>query len=177
MHFEFKDTVSEIARGSWGREHSDAREAERELLDDVPRLTAFAILELLRRLEGFSGKHRPDPREKIGGVESALKFPDVKIGDFLYGGDLIDGVVRYIVISKDDDYCVITPTYWEIGDRPYFMLAGREHKRTPKEALIEGLKEDDGYYTRRSEYLLAIKRSVEADEPLDKYLSGYERDD
>ena len=145
MHISFSDILSQIADGGWGRDFKDSDEAAKNIMNDRQTLTAFAGVELLRRMNAIaraagpseSKSHRPKISES-----DAVCLPDVSVGDHLYEYDEDSGILEFIVIAKDEkNRCMIVRMNdFDLQYGPTLRLADSDARKTKKEAIEDGAR-------------------------------------
>ena len=84
-HRQFRDTVNTIVDMGWGRDFESDEEAQKDLLNDLPKLTAHALIELLGRLNRLAaavGPREVRSHEEFQKIDAPLK--GLSVGDVVY---------------------------------------------------------------------------------------------
>ena len=176
-HIDFTETVNSIAKAHWGRDFTGIEEASKGLLEDNSKLTAFALVELLRRLNAVAraiGESSSSVKEEIAIPSNAVPFPDKRVGDKLFHGDLEDGFTEYVIVSKNDNgICMIVSLdHFDLHHPSCAMIACNYHYQTIEDAIEEIAIIDQEYHgarlKRAEEALAAVKKK----EDLSRFVDG-----
>ena len=181
-HMSFTDVVNSIANSTWGREFETPDDAAKEMVGDLPRLTAYALVELLKRLNAVASAVGREPTQEDRALRipvNAKRFPHKNVGDRVFAGDLIDGFWECIVVAKNDEgVCLIVRADdFDLQNPPRVFVACDWMWSTMEEALQNAAEEDREYHEPRLKYakaaLVAVKNGVD----LTSYRDGMADDD
>lgn len=169
-HFPFETTVRRIMHADWGKSHDNADDAERELVADPEKLTAFALMTLLKRLTITHTVYKnglqigPPP-------ESAKLFSDVSVGDLLYEFDCDEGLERYVVIQTDGaGHAFVIQTEGQI----HFGKWATDHLHsTVQGAMRHDAEYELGYGTRKVNNANKILDAINHGGDLSLFESGF----
>ena len=109
---------------------------------------------------------------------NAKKFPNRKVGDFLWNGDLTDGgISRAVIVAKDrQDYVIVVDVCevpWNEEWRfPAANWACDWYSESAAEAVEEGAKKDMAYYAPRLNYVANAMKAAKAGD-VSKFLGGF----
>lgn len=178
MHFSNTDVVNAISDGDWGFDFQDKESAAKKMMGDDKKLTAFALVELLKRLNAIGqacGKESVPHRRKVYVPEEPAVFPDKNVGDFLYGGDFECGLTRYVIIAKNqnhhcmmirtDDYDIANPSGPQIADK-------HDEFATKEEALAKFARTDLEYHGKRATLAQQALDAIASGKPIDDFVVG-----
>lgn len=164
-HFNFLETVNGISDG-WGSNFASMNDAQRNLIDNPDKMAAFAALEMLKRFDAVARAMRPSTQptvesRKIPFVEAGKPFPHVKVGEFLWTGDLWEGIYKCVVLAKNDQQlcmvCVVDDFDTECP--PHIRIADSDYYETEEQAVRAGALDVIEYHGKRYE---RAKRAIEA---------------
>ncbi len=110
--FTFRETLRRIVSEEWGQTFSTKEEADQALIDDNSQIMAVAVMELIDRFNQFvfhmGAVEESQRRDCSMSVDEDDKvFPNLKIGDSLWSGDIETGISRYIVTANGEKTIVI----------------------------------------------------------------------
>ena len=184
MHIPFSKIINELAGSGWGREFTDMDHGLTELTRDKAELNAYATVELIRRLNAI-GDAVGEPRvheyynRSLEVSKSAPTFPEVAVGDFLYGGDLESGIDRYLIVAKDDQgHCmVVRADDFDLDRVPFLYIANSDHKTTVAEVIKETSEYDIAYCRKRLENAKAAIEAANNGDDLEDFMVGMECND
>lgn len=179
MHVTYSDIVTAIADGEWGREFDSKSDAEKEIIGDKQALNAFAMIELIRRFNaiGRACGSQSDGCEnrsiQLHGREQA--FPNKKVGDRLYSGDLEVGITEYVIIAKDENHrcMVVRLNDFNLKWPPVSFLAHEDHKETLADAVRCAAESDVSYHVWRSEHAKAALEAASSGGDVSRFVGGY----
>lgn len=184
-HVSFTDIVNRIAESAWGRDFKSSDDPSKELCNDLPRLTAFALVELLKRLNAIaaaagesSNRRRENPPEKV--PDYAKAFPDKEVGDSLFSGDLDDGFAEYLIVAKDESHlCLIVLCGNDVRMKypPPVHFACNWHYTTLKEAMIECARSDLSYHQKKVDFAKNVLHAIETDGDLRQFWNGWSEEE
>lgn len=179
MHITFSEIVNQMADSDWGRECENKKDAAKKLIEDKQSLNAFALLELIKRLNAIGraagqGERRKDPKITIG--KDAKKFPHKAVGDRLFYGDLDCGIEEYVIIAKDSEhYCMIVMlNEFDLNYPPFPTIACNEHKESIVDAVRDAATGDVEYYGGKAAYAKAALEAATKGEDVSAFIGGYE---
>ncbi len=177
MHVDYLELVNRIVENTWGREGNE-EQLEKDLVSDMPRLTAFGIVELLKRMNaiakaaGAGEDHENKTAISKYARDKAISLPDVKIGDVMYSGDIGDGVIRCVIISKCEDHRAMAVHLddFDLENPPRAFLVDNHWHRTLSDAVLESANEDIEYHSSRLDAAKSARDKVNNGESLDEFL-------
>ena len=178
-HVAFIDAVNHIAKGAWGREFDSMEDAEQKLSSDSPRLAAYALVELLNRLNAVAravgGKDKTNRRALVI-PENAKQFPNKAVGDRLYRGDFEDGICEYIIVAKNSDgIClVVLANDFDLDYPPRVDVSCSWMHETLKEAVEDTAESDTQYHRPRLEFAEAAAKAAEEGGDLTAFANGFD---
>lgn len=176
-HISYADVVSHIAASEWGQQYKNVEHAAKELVGDKEALGAFAIVELLRRLDCLASSlagNKPEKKpDRIYIPDDANKFPTVNVGDRLYSYDMEEGLTEYLVVAKDDlHHCMIVLVGdFDLKYGPLTSIADSCFE-TPEEAMLEEAKRFVKYWAGDVENAQKLLHAIETKQPLSEFMQG-----
>ena len=178
MHVEFTDAVNGIVRGHWGQGFDTEEDARKALIDKPEELAAYALIELLNRLNAVAkavGGEIQVNRTELSIPNGARQFPDKEVGDFLYSGSLDEDVCEYIVVARNDDgVCLVILADDFDLNHPQKVCIAYDWLYTTIEELLQSEAESDiVYHGARLEYAKAALAAVKNGEDLTPFLGGF----
>lgn len=179
MLVTFSELVSQIADSGWGKECENKDDAEKALIKDKQSLNAFALLELIKRLNAIgkaAGKADTKNDREITIGKDAKKFPHKEVGDRLFHGDLEDGIAEYVIIAKDSEHhCMIVMiNNFHLHYPPAAGIACGYHKESIVDAVKEAATSDLMYHGGRSANAKAALDAATKGEDVSAFIDGYE---
>lgn len=180
-HYSNVDVASLLAKNGRGHAFKTQDEAELALAGDTSKLAAWGIIELLRRLNALGDSGKCDAEiEKIEKPENAKAFPEKKPGDFVYSGDLEDGISRYIVVSCDKSgFVLVVSCDAAIGDAAWAgqaRVACDWHYSSERELVLESAASDIEFCTPRLERARKAIAACESGGDLMEFVSPSEEE-
>lgn len=170
-HFNYTDIAAEISKSSWGAEFSSREEAARAMIKDPAKLSAFAALELLKRL---GGGERVERDRTLTKPSNAKAFPNKLVGDKLYHGDLEEGISESVIVAKDDEgYCLICDSYINEMYPPACHYACDFHSETLRDEIQRIAKNDVDYHEPRLAFAKAALLALDAGEDVSRFAEGF----
>lgn len=176
-HISYADVVSHIAASEWGQQYKNVDHAAKELIGDKEALGAFAIVELLRRLDclasSLAGNKPQKKPDRIYMPDGADKLPNVNVGDRLYSYDLDDGLAEYLVVAKDDLHrCMIVLVGdFDLEYGPSTNIAASCFE-TPEEAMRAEAKRFVNDWAGDVENAQKLLHAIETKQPLSEFMQG-----
>ena len=183
-HIAFADAIADIASNRWGRNAESAEGLMASLTTNS--ISDAAGLYLVRILEVFfdsiaNVRKMRDLSEMMGTApEDAVRYPDVKIGDFLYSADPEEGLTKYIVAGiTEGGFCQIVRSYLHNPDDPCskWVHYATTECRTAADAWKKAAASDIKYHKPRVEAAERILAMVASGEDLSSLDNGVEIDD
>lgn len=172
-HYSFLETVSRLANSNWGQKFANTNDADKDLMRKPGELTAMACLELLHRFNEFikaMGDRGECNRYAITKPTNAKAFPDVKVGDFLWSGDVIDGFSRFVVVAKDKDgYALIISCNWSDTYTPRPHYATEYDYTSLEETMLKDAKAGIKYAEDLSARAAKVIAAIEAGEDVTQF--------
>jgi len=180
MQISFGDILSQIADSGWGKDFKNSDEAQRQIIADKPSLTAFAGVELLRRLNAIARAAGPSEgspfRNRIDDDGEAVSLPDVSIGDRLYEyAPSSEGLYEFIVVAKDEQHrCIIVRTGdFDLKYGPTIRLADKDARTTKKEAIKDGMQQYLKWYEKEVEFCKQALKAADENADMSEFESGF----
>lgn len=183
-HVDFTDIVNNIAGSNWGKKFDSPDAAAKEMIGDIPRLTAFAMIELLKRFNAVAnavGKSDCSHRRKLQIPGNVKRYPDKSVGDRLFRGDIMDGISEYIIVAKGPDgVClVIAMNDFDLEYPTEVFVACDDTHGTLEGALRSDIGDVYGmsYYTRIADYYKTALDAVDSGEDLSRFTDAMPEDE
>jgi len=179
---DFTDIVSGIASKNWGRDFATSDEAEKALVGDKAALTAFASVELLRRLDVIASalgrKQRNNDSPRIYTPQDAVKLEGVSVGDRLYEYSTEEGLAEFIVVAKSpEELCLmVRADDFDLKYGPTTRLADKDTKRTAIEAMRHGALAHLDAYEQEVEFAKRLRDAIDGGLPLQEFESGFDNE-
>lgn len=178
MHQSYTKIVSRIAESTWGQDFKDKESAEKALLNDSQKLSAYASIELLRRLQavcravGKEDNYSNSNRVHID--DSAARLPDVSIGQHLFEFSIDEGMTEFVVVAKgEDDTCLMVMLGdYDLEYGPSVRLADSDTKTSKKDAMLHGAMQKLRWEENAVEMARKIRDCVASDLPLTEFEQG-----
>ena len=173
MHMTYADAFQKAVTSNWGKQCESSEDAQRELLTD-PAKILIGFFGALSQALGAASYFRPS--KKIGIAESADgTYPDCKIGDMLWGGDLSDGFSQNVIIKMDAEnhvYVVAADPNYE----PHGFWAAQNLFKTLAGAVLDSAKSDVDYHAPRLNWAKQAIAAVEGGGDLQPFTDGFPDD-
>ena len=170
----YTELVNKIADAEWGRAFETPEDAEKNVVEDLPRLTAYALVELLKRLNAVAKAVGPSPRKVTPGLtipKDVKRYPEKQVGDRVFYGDLADGISACIIVAKDKDgVCLVATNNFNLDHPPTIRVADEDTFATLEEAVQDAAESDVAYYGRRRTYAEAALNAVKQGKDLAQFL-------
>jgi hypothetical protein len=180
MHVNYTDIISEMANDGWGQENGDKKKIKQEIITDPHKLTAYTSLEILRRLNMLGQAFQSPAKSSVPSNDRVTKphelaaiWPEAKIGDYVYGGELVDGIDKSIIVKKDEKGHCLTISTGEFEEGDWLHCPSYAHTdeyRTLAEAIKEAALSDIKYHGKRLAYAQQALADVESGADLTKYM-------
>lgn len=178
MHINFTDIVNSIVENGWGEDFSHIDEAAINLMEDNSKLTAYALIELLNRLNSIAkaAGANTDTSTFHGMTisEDHGRYPNKSVGDSLYVGNLEYGIKRLLIVAKDEHHhCIVVRCGdFDLEDsQPYF--ARRGCYESLDEAVIHEATNGRRQHTALASYMEAALVAVGNGGDLSAYFSEF----
>lgn len=178
-HVSYKDAVNKIVDSNWGEQYESIKEASRGLIESPDRLTAYALVELLNRLNsiceaiGGGEKYPPQINDRNSQYidDDSKKFPGKKVGEFVYGmGDELPS--RYLITAKDEqDYCmVILANDFNLKWPSQISIAGKLLFDTPEESLQYHIDDELKYHLPKIKRVREIETALKEHKDISEFI-------
>ena len=176
-HFNFLDVVNSMANPGWGKDFGSTEEAQRHLLESPEKLTAFALVELLSRLEALGRSTGPPKEDRVAKIdEDTGRFPDVQVGAMLYRFWADEGLDAYVVVRKGplgECFVVeVTETDLPPTHRVMGWWMSDTGSTTPEEAMRSEFEQELETCSQRVEFFRRALAAISDGDDLTPYLVG-----
>jgi len=183
MYVSFSEIISQIADEGWGRKYESKEEAKKSLVANEQSLTAFATLELIKRLNAIgraAGNDTDRSRNRELKIpKNAKRFPNKSIGERLFCGNLIEGFAEFVIIAKDSEHhcMVVLLNNFDLQWPPAAAIAQEDFFDSMIDAVKNAAEEDVDYYGKRAEFSKKALDAAIKGEDVSEFIGGYDPSD
>ena len=180
MHITFQQAANSLARSRWGKDFKSLEEATEHIALHPEKITAYALVELLSRLDKFAAstkdEDKVDRSVEITGNEG--HFPDTSIGDSLYSYDIDEGVDRCVVIAKGPrGECFVITVYnsdqqTSVRRYQFGYWAGSDWHSSPVEALRASIQSEREYHGSGLKRIEACATAIADSSDITRFIDG-----
>ncbi len=176
-HFSFTDVVNGITESGWGNKQETPDDAAKVMMDDIPKLSAYALVEILKRMNaiaaaaGATGRSKLERKLEI--TDESKPFPDKQIGDKVYRCDLDEGAWELVIVGKNKDgMCIVMHTDFDLDYPPNARIASKNMFASSEEAISDAAKRDLAWHEPKLQFAKDALAAIEAGDDLSRFVDG-----